>query len=100
MRMRDALEEVKEFSNAEEQLDESILSFLRTGAITVNVAKGVQSGKKVQQKSRELRQVGLDIQRGKTPEEAQKLEKTRKRSDAFGRRRRCRGGFQMGVEEK
>ena len=52
--MRDALIEVKEFSNDSDELNESLLGLLRTTAITVNVAKTIQSGKKVQQHSREL----------------------------------------------
>ena len=56
-----------------EQLDEvSLLGLLRTGAITINTAKALQSGKKVQQHSRELRQVGAELKRDKTPEDAQK----------------------------
>ena len=56
-----------------EQLDEvSLLGLLRTGAITINTAKALQSGKKVQQHARELRNIGNDLQRDKTPEDAQK----------------------------
>ena len=39
MDMRDALIEVKEFSNDNNELDESLIGLLRTTAITVNVAK-------------------------------------------------------------
>ena len=45
MNMRDALTEVKQFSN-DNELDESLIGLLRTTAITVNVAKTIQSGKK------------------------------------------------------
>lgn len=72
MNMRDALKEVEQFSSDQEQLDESLVALIRTGAITINVAKGVQTGKKVQQKSRELRQVGLDLKRSKSLEDAQR----------------------------
>ena len=37
--MRDALTEVKQFSNDNNELDESLIGLLRTTAITVNVAK-------------------------------------------------------------
>ena len=57
MDMRDALIEVKEFSNDNNELDESLIGLLRTTAITVNVAKSIQSGKKVKQHSRELKQL-------------------------------------------
>ena len=71
--MSDALREVLEFSEGQEQLDEvSLLGLVRTGAITINTAKALQSGKKVQQHSRELRQVGAELKRDKTPEDAQK----------------------------
>ncbi len=46
MDMRDALIEVKEFSNDINELDESLIGLLRTTTITVNVAKSIQSGKK------------------------------------------------------
>ena len=46
MDMRDALTEVKKFSN-DNELDESLIGLLRTTAITVNVAKSIQSGKKI-----------------------------------------------------
>ena len=71
--MSDALKEVSEYSEELEQLDEvSLLGLVRTGAITINTAKALQSGKKVQQHSRELRQVGAELKRDKTPEDAQK----------------------------
>ena len=47
MDMRDALTEVKQFSNDNNELDESLISLLRTTAITVNVAKTIQSGIKL-----------------------------------------------------
>lgn len=51
MNMRDALKEVEEFNHTKEELDEGFLAFLRTGAITLNTTKGIQTGKKIQQKS-------------------------------------------------
>ena len=38
MDMKDALIEVKEFSNDDDKLNESLLGLLRTTAITINVA--------------------------------------------------------------
>ena len=70
--MRDALIEVKEFSNDSDELNESLLGLLRTTAITVNVAKTIQSGKKVQQQSRELKQIGNKLKIDKSQVEAQK----------------------------
>ena len=56
-----------------EQLDEvSLLGLLRTGVITVNVTKTINTSKKVQQHARKLRSVGNELQRDKTPEDAQK----------------------------
>ena len=84
--MRDALKEVEEYSEQpEEQLDESLVGLIRTTAITVNTAKGLQSGKKVQQHARELRSIGNELQRDKTPEDAQKTiaEGFRTLSDLF-----------------
>ena len=69
--MRDALIEVKEFSNDNNELDESLIGLLRTTAITVNVAKTIQSGKKVQQQSRELKQIS-DRLKVNTQDDAQK----------------------------
>ena len=46
MDMRDALIKVKKFLNDNIELDESLIGLLRTTAITVNVAKSIQSGKK------------------------------------------------------
>ena len=69
-----------------EQLDEvSLLGLLRTGVITVNVTKTIQSSKKVQQHARKLRDIGNDLQRDKTPEDAQKTigEGFRTLSDLF-----------------
>ena len=85
MRMRDALDEVREFSTAEEQLDESLLGFMRTGAIAVNVRNSVQSGKKIQQHARELRNIGNKLSTRKDPEDAQKevAEGFRTLSDLF-----------------
>ena len=54
MDIRDALTEVKQFSNDNNELDVSLIGLLRTTAITVNVAKSIQSGKKVQPQSREI----------------------------------------------
>ena len=69
-----------------EQLDEvSLLGLLRTGIITVNVTKTIQSSKKVQQHARKLRSVGNELQRDKTPEDANKTiaEGFRTLSDLF-----------------
>ena len=71
MDMRDALTEVKKFSN-DNELDESLIGLLRTTAITVNVAKTIQSGKKVQQQSRELKQISDRLKVNKTQDDAQK----------------------------
>ena len=72
MDMRDALIEVREFSNDSDELNESLLGLLRTNAITVNVAKSIQSGKKVLQQSRELKQISDRIKINKTQDEIQK----------------------------
>ena len=71
MDMRDALIEVKQFSN-DNELDESLIGLLRTTAITVNVAKTIQSGKKVQQQSRELKQISDRLKINKTHDDVQK----------------------------
>ena len=71
MDMRDALTEVKKFSN-DNELDESLIGLLRTTAITVNVAKTIQSGKKVQQQSRELKQISDRLKINKTHDDVQK----------------------------
>ena len=55
MDMKDALTQLKEFSNDNNKLNESLIGLLRTTSITVNVAKSIQSGKKVQLQSRELK---------------------------------------------
>ena len=72
MDMRDALIEVKEFSNDDDKLNESLLGLLRTTAITVNVAKTIQSGKKVQQQSKELKQISDRLKVNKTKDDVQK----------------------------
>ena len=72
MDIRDALIKVKEFSNDNNELDESLIGLLRTTAITVNVAKTIQSGKKVQQQSRELKQISDRLNVNKTQDDAQK----------------------------
>ena len=72
MDMRDALIEVKEFSNDSDELNESLLGLLRTTAITVNVAKTIQSGKKVQQHSRELKQIVNRLKINNTQQDTQK----------------------------
>ena len=72
MDMRDALIEVKEFSNDNNELDESLIGLLRTTAITVNVAKTIQSGKKVQQQSKELKQMSDRLKVNKTKDDVQK----------------------------
>ena len=70
--MRDALQEVADYPEEPEQLDESLLGLLRTAAIAVNVRNSVSSGKKVQSSATELRQIGAKLKRDKTPEEVQK----------------------------
>ncbi len=70
--MKDALIEVKQFSNDDDKLNESLLGLLRTTAITINVAKTIQSGKKVQQQSRELRQISNRLKVNKTQDDVQK----------------------------
>ena len=70
--MKDALIEVKEFSNDDNKLNESLLGLLRTTAITINVAKTIQSGKKVQQQSRELKQISDRLKVNKTQHDVQK----------------------------
>ena len=72
MDMRDALIEVKEFSNDNNELDESLIGLLRTTSITVNVAKSIQSGKKVQLQSRELKQISDRLKVNKTKDDVQK----------------------------
>ena len=72
MDMKDALIEVKEFSNDDNKLNESLLGLLRTTAITINVAKTIQSGKKVQQQSRELKQISDRLKVNKTQHDVQK----------------------------
>ena len=44
--MRDALTKVKQFSNDNDKLNESLIGLLRSTSITVNVAKTIQSEKK------------------------------------------------------
>ena len=70
--MRDALQEVADYPEEPEQLDETLLGLLRTTAIAVNVRNSVSSGKKVQSSATELRQIGKRLKRDKTPEDAQK----------------------------
>ena len=72
MDMRDALTEVKQVPNDNNELDESFIGLLRTTAITVNVAKTIQSGKKVQQQSRELKQISDRLKVNKIQDDAQK----------------------------
>ena len=70
--MRDALQEVGEYPEEPEQLDESLMGLLRTTAIVVNTRNTLQSGKKVKQSATELRRVGDKLKRDKTTEDAQK----------------------------
>ena len=72
MDMKDTLIEVKEFSNDNNKLNESLIGLLRTTSITVNVAKSIQSGKKVQQLSRELKQISDRLKVNKTQDDTQK----------------------------
>ena len=85
MSMRDALREIADNQEDLEQLDESLLGLLRTGAIALNVRKSVQSGKKIQQHARELRNIGNKLSTRKDPEDAQKevAEGFRTLSDLF-----------------
>lgn len=78
MRMRTAYEEVKEFSNPEEQLDESLLGFLRTGAIAINTKKSIESGKKIKSSASKLKTIANRLQREDEPEKVNKLH-----ADAF-----------------
>ena len=71
--MKEALKEVQEYSEDSEQLDEGLLSFMRTTAIAMNTQKSVASGKKVQQEARELRNIGNRLSSEKDPADAQKL---------------------------
>ena len=72
MDMRDALIEVKEFSNDNNELNETFIGLLRTTSITVNVAKTIQSGKKVQQLSIELKQISDRLKVNKTQDDVKK----------------------------
>ena len=85
MNMRDALQEMIDNKEDLEQLDESLLGLFRTGAIALNVRKSVQSGKKIQQHARELRNIGNKLSTRKDPEDAQKevAEGFRTLSDLF-----------------
>ena len=85
MTMRDALQEIADNQEDLEQLDESLLGLLRTGAIAVNVRKSVQSGKKIQQHARELRNIGNKLSAQKDPRDAQRevAEGFRTLSDLF-----------------
>ena len=56
----------------EEVLSESILGLIRTGVITVNTAKGLQSGKRLQQHSRELKSDANALRIAKDQEDLQK----------------------------
>ena len=80
MDMKDALIEVKEFSNDDNKLNESLLGLLRTTAITINVAKTIQSGKKVQQQSRELKQISDRLKVNKTQHDVINIEDMIKRN--------------------
>ena len=73
MDMRDPLTEVKQFSNDNNVLDESLIGLLRTTAIAVNVAKKIQSGKKVQIQSKELKQISDRLKVNKTQDDYQKI---------------------------
>ena len=72
MDMRDALTEVKQFSNDDDKLNESLIGLLKTTHITVNVAKPIQSGKIFHLQSRELKQIGNKLKIDKSQVEAQK----------------------------
>ena len=89
--MRDALQEIEDNKHLSdnldepEQLDESLLGLLRTGAIALNTRNSVQSGKKIQQHARELKNIGNKLSTRKDPEDAQKevAEGFRTLSDLF-----------------
>ena len=89
--MRDALQEIADNqvvsndADEPEQLDESLLGLLRTGAIALNTRNSVQSGKKIQQHARELRNIGNKLSSRKDPEDIQKevAEGFRTLSDLF-----------------
>lgn len=70
--MKDALKEVHEYSEGEEQLDESLLGLLRTGAIAVNTKKSIESGKKVKSSASKLKSIASQISREDEPEKVQK----------------------------
>ena len=76
--LRDALQEIEDNKHLSdnldepEQLDESLLGLLRTGAIALNTRNSVQSGKKIQQHARELRNIGNKLSTRKDPEDIQK----------------------------
>ena len=76
--MREALQEIEDNKHLSdnldepEQLDESLLGLLRTGAIALNTRNSVQSGKKIQQHARELRNIGNKLSTRKDPEDIQK----------------------------
>lgn len=76
--MRDALQEIEDNKHLSdnldepEQLDESLLGLLRTGAIALNTRNSVQSGKKIQQHARELKNIGNKLSTRKDPEDIQK----------------------------
>ena len=76
--MRDALQEIEDNKHHSdnldepEQLDESLLGLLRTGAIALNTRNSVQSGKKIQQHARELKNIGNKLSTRKDPEDIQK----------------------------
>ena len=72
MDMKDALIEVKEFSNDNNKLNESLIGLLRTTSITVNVAKSIQSGKKFHLQSREPIQISDKLKVNKTQDDIQK----------------------------
>ena len=76
--MRDALQEIEDNKHLSdnldepEQLDESLLGLLRTGAIALNTRNSVQSGTKIQQQARELKNIGNKLSTRKDPEDIQK----------------------------
>ena len=58
--------------NDEEILQESIVSLLRTGVITVNISKSVSLGRKITQDAKNLARIGEKFRRDKDLEDMQK----------------------------
>ena len=61
-----------DIKDASIEVKESLIGLLRTTSITVNVVKLIQSGKKVQQQSRELKQISNRLKVNRTQDDLQK----------------------------